>query len=138
MLSVRSSLLFGFAGTVQAAFGIGRALQVSWLVERKRVRLVIPCKCNGSFLSVGILGAASADGCSVRQWHLGGAGEQKSPLLLRRRVLWKRSVLTGTMLTAGTGSFADDERGTWRLQECPGLLMCFLLRMDSDRWPSES
>ena len=110
MLSVRSSLLFGFAGTVQAAFGIGRALQVSWLVERKRVRLVIPCKCNGSFLSVGILGAASADGCSVRQWHLGGAGEQKSPLLSRRRVLWKRSVSPDRMLPAGTVFFfAGDE-----------------------------
>ena len=70
---------------------------------------MIPCKRNGSFLSFGILGATSDDGCSVRHWHLCGAGEQKTTLLLRRRALWKRSVSTDMMLTAGTGFFAGDE-----------------------------
>ena len=93
---------------------------------------------NGSLLSFGVLGAASDDGRSVRHWDSCGAGERKATFLLKRRVLWKRSVLTDRMLTAGTVFFADDERGTWRLQECPGSRMCFLLRMDSDPWPSES
>ena len=62
-------------------------------------------KRNGSFLSFGILGATSDDGRSVRQWNSCGAGERKATLLLRRRVLWKRSVSTSMMLTAGTGGF---------------------------------
>ena len=69
---------------------------------------MISHKRNGSFLSFGILGATSDDGRSVRHWHLCGAGEQKTTLLLRRRALWKRSVSTDTMLTAGAGVFADD------------------------------
>ena len=60
-------------------------------------------KRNGSFLSFGILGATSDDGRSVRHWNSCGAGERKATLLLRRRALWKRSVSTDTMLTAGTG-----------------------------------
>ena len=71
--------------------------------------LMISHKCNGSFLSFGILGATSDDGHSVQHWNSCRAGEQKAMLLLRRRVLWKRSVSTGTMLAAGTGFFADDE-----------------------------
>ena len=65
--------------------------------------LVISHKHNGSFLSLGMLGAPSDDGHSVRHWNSCGAGEQKATFLLRRRVLWKRSVLTDMMLTAGTG-----------------------------------
>ena len=102
------------------------------------MELVISHKRNSSFLSLAMLGAARDVGHSVRHWNSCRAGERKATLLLRRRVLWKRSVSTDRMLTAGTGSFADDERGTWRLEECPGSLMCFLLRMDSDPWPSES
>ena len=64
--------------------------------------LVISHKHNGSFLSLGMLGAPSDDGHSVRHWNSCGAGEQKATFLLRRRVLWKRSVLTDMMLTAGT------------------------------------
>ena len=60
-------------------------------------------KHNGSFLSFGILSATSDDGRSVRHWNSCGAGERKATLLLRRGVLWKRSVSTDMMLTAGTG-----------------------------------
>ena len=60
-------------------------------------------KRNGSFLSFGILGATSDDGRSVRHWNSCGAGERKATLLLRRRALWKRSVSTDAILTAGTG-----------------------------------
>ena len=80
------------------------------MVERRRTGLAISRKRNGSFLSFGILGATSDDGHSVQHWNSCRAGEQKAMLLLRRRVLWKRSVSTGTMLTAGTGIFADDEK----------------------------
>ena len=65
--------------------------------------LVISHKRNGSFLSFGMFGATRDDGHSVRHWNSRRAGERKAMLLLRRRVLWKRSVSTGTMLTAGTG-----------------------------------
>ena len=64
--------------------------------------LVISHRRNSSFLSLGMLGATSDDGHSVRHWNSCGAGEQKAMFLLRRRVLWKRSVLTDTMLAAGT------------------------------------
>ena len=60
-------------------------------------------KHNGSFLSFGILSATSDDGRGVRHWNSCGAGERKATLLLRRRALWKRSVSTDRMLTAGTG-----------------------------------
>ncbi|KAM6205546.1 uncharacterized protein WM294_002752 [Sarcoramphus papa] len=59
-------------------------------------------KGNGSFLSLGIFGGRSDDGCSVRHRNSCQAGERKATLLLRRRALRKRSVSTDTMLTAGT------------------------------------
>ncbi|KAM9602945.1 uncharacterized protein ACIBXB_002484 isoform 1-T4 [Morphnus guianensis] len=39
--------------------------EVSWVVSRRSVGLVISCKCNARFLSFGILGATSDDGCSI-------------------------------------------------------------------------
>ena len=72
------------------------------MVERRSTGLVISPKRNGSFLSFGILGAARDVGHSVRHWNSCRAGERRAMLLWRRRVLRKRSVSTGTMLTAGT------------------------------------
>ena len=95
---------------------------MSWLVERKSVRLVIPRKCNGSFLSFGILGATSDDSHSVRHRNSCRAGERKAMLLLRRRALWKRSVSTDMMLTAGTGFFAGDEEEPG---DCRNILVCW-------------
>ena len=66
------------------------------------MRLVTSHKRNGSFLCFGMLGGTSDDGCSVQHWNSCRAGEQKALFLLRRRrVLWKRFVLTDMMLTAG-------------------------------------
>ena len=72
------------------------------MVERRSTGLVISRKRNSSFLSLAMLGAARDVGHSVRHWNSCRAGERKAMLLWRRRVLRKRSVSTGTMLTAGT------------------------------------
>ena len=93
--------LFGFAGSVGAAFGSGGAFEVSWVVGR--VGLVTSCKHKGSFVSLCFLGAGRDQSHRVCLWNRYGAGEQRALACVRWWMLCESSVVTDMMLTDGIG-----------------------------------
>jgi len=65
----RVSLDFAGAMCVRATFGIRQIFEVSGVAARRSVGWVTSHKHNGNFVSLGILGSRSDDGCSVPLWN---------------------------------------------------------------------